>query len=110
MVAHPKPAAKTRTGTPGAPALPGTDAIIERTYVMAVLARAAESGLKASKGGRISGRVSPALIERAKARTGLRSDTELIAFALANVAIEDDFMQVFSSLRGAVDPELDLNF
>lgn len=58
---------------------------LNRERVAAVLARARESGLTASKGGRIAGRVSPELIERAKARTGLQSDTELVEFALANV-------------------------
>ena len=110
VTAHPKPAARTRTGSSAARPAVAEAGAIERTCVTAVLARAAESGLTSGKGGRISGRVSPALIERAKARTGLQSDTELIAFALANVAIEDDFVPVFRSLRGTVDPELDLNF
>ncbi|MBE7204196.1 MAG: hypothetical protein INR70_41270 [Parafilimonas terrae] len=78
--------------------------------VAAVMARAQESGLTGSKGSRISGRVAPELIERAKARTGLRSDTALIEFALANVAIEDGFAEAFRALRGSVDPELDLDF
>lgn len=81
-----------------------------RDRIVAVLVRAKESGLTASKGGRISGRVSPELIERAKARTGLQSDTELVEFALANIAIEDDFAQVFRALKGTVDPDLDLGF
>lgn len=72
------------------------------------MARAEESGLTRGKGGRISGRVSPELIERAKLRTGLRSDTELLAFALANIAVEDDFGQVFRELKGSLDPGLDL--
>ena len=81
-----------------------------KAKVQAVLARAQESGLIAKKGGRISGRVSPELIERAKARTGIRSDTELVEFALANLAMEDDFADVFRALRGTVDPGLDLGF
>lgn len=78
--------------------------------IAAVLACAQENGLTLSKGGRISGRVSPELIARAKARTGLRSDTELLEFALANVAIDDRFAQVFRDLKGAVDPDLKLGF
>ncbi|WP_246685463.1 hypothetical protein [Methylobacterium sp. WL103] len=85
-------------------------AATSRSKVQAVLARAQESGLIARKGGRISGRVSPELIERAKARTGIRSDTELVEFALANLAIEDDFADTFRGLRGTVDPSLDLDF
>lgn len=80
-----------------------------RDRIAAVLTRASESGLTAGKGGRISGRVSPALIERAKMRTGLQSDTELVEFALANVAVEDDFARVFRELRGTVPADLDLD-
>ncbi|CAA2158668.1 MULTISPECIES: hypothetical protein [Methylobacterium] len=78
--------------------------------VTAVMARAQESGLTRGKASRISGRVAPELIERAKARTGLHSDTALIEFALANIAIEDGFADVFRTLRASVDPELDLSF
>ena len=84
--------------------------VFDRERVAAVLARAEESGLTLSRGGRIAGRVSPELIQRAKDRTGLQSDTELLEFALANVAVEDDFAQVFGELKGSVDPELDLDF
>lgn len=69
---------------------------------------AAKEGLTSAKDGRIAGRVSADLIAAAKARTGLRSDTELVEFALANVALSDDFAQVFRDVRGTVDP--DLNF
>lgn len=80
----------------------------KKDQVRAVMRGAADSGLTLSKNGRIAGRVSPELIERAKARTGLQSDTELVEFALANVALDDDFSQVFRELKGTVDPDLDL--
>ena len=62
------------------------------------------------KGGRIGGRISPALIEKAKARTGIETDTDLIAFALANIAVEDRFAESFKAVRGAVDADLNLGF
>ncbi|EHP83643.1 hypothetical protein [Methylorubrum extorquens] len=83
---------------------------IKREQVVAVMALAQASGLTAGKDSRISGRVSSELIERAKARTGLESDTELVEFALANLAVEDNFAQVFRELHGTVDPGLDLEF
>ncbi|KQP11400.1 hypothetical protein ASF28_02375 [Methylobacterium sp. Leaf99] len=70
---------------------------------------AADGGLTQAKDGRIAGRVSAALIAAAKARTGLQSDTELVVFALANVALEDDFAQVFRAVKGTVDLDLDLS-
>jgi hypothetical protein len=54
--------------------------------------------------------VSPALIEQAKRQTGIEADTDLIEFALATVALEDNFAATFSKSRGKVDPELKLGF
>lgn len=82
----------------------------KREQVAAVMALAQATGLTVTKDSRISGRVSSELIERAKARTGLESDTELVEFALANLAVEDDFIEVFRAMRGTVDPDIDLEF
>lgn len=78
--------------------------------VKAVLAAAERSGLLQEKHGRIGGRISTALVRQAKARTGIATDTDLIEFALANVALEDRFAESFKAVRGSVDPELDLGF
>jgi hypothetical protein len=76
----------------------------------AVMQAAKQSGLLAEKNGRIGGRVSPALVRQAKRQTGIETDTDLIEFALASVALEDNFAQAFTQSRGKVDPELDLGF
>lgn len=78
--------------------------------VEAVIAAAKRSGLLREKSGRIGGRVSPALVEQAKARTGIDTDTDLIEFALANIALEDEFAETFKAARGKVDPDLKLGF
>ena len=78
--------------------------------VKAVMARAEQSGLLGDKDGRIASRVSSNLIRQAKARTGLTSDTQLMEFALANVALDDDFAEVFRKLKGTVDPDLELGY
>jgi hypothetical protein len=80
------------------------------TQVGAVMAAARRSGLLLEKDGRIGGRVSHALVERAKARTGIETDTDLIEFALANIALEDRFAESFKAVRGKVDPDLKLGF
>lgn len=80
------------------------------TMVEAVMAAAERSGLLHEKGGRIGGRVSPALVRRAKAQTGIQTDTDLIEFALASVALEDRFAESFKAVRGTVDPDLKLGF
>lgn len=75
-----------------------------------VMKAAERSGLLEEKSSRIAGRVSPALVEQAKKRTGIAADTDLIAFALASVALEDDFPDAFKDARGKVDAGLKLGF
>ena len=82
----------------------------EQTPFQSVMDAAERAGLLEDKSSRIAGRVSRALIEQAKRRTGIKSDTDLIEFALASVALEDDFAEVFKASRGKVDPDLKLGF
>lgn len=88
----------------------GQFGVVHETRVEAVMAAAERSGLLHEKSGRIGGRISPALIKKAKAQTGIETDTDLIEFALANVALEDKFAESFKAVRGAVDPDLKLGF
>jgi hypothetical protein len=83
---------------------------LERDRVGVVLEAATRSGLMTGKSGRITGRVSPALVEEAKKMTGIEADSDLIAFALANVALKDDFAKAFKDVRGTIDADLKLGF
>jgi hypothetical protein len=76
----------------------------------AVMRAAERSGLLNEKSSRIGGRVSSELVIRAKKQTGLEADTDLIEFALANVALEDKFAEAFRASRGKVDEDLKLGF
>lgn len=58
----------------------------------------------------IRGRMPRALVTRAKNRTGIASDTDLIEVALASIAVADDYPDWLLSKRGAVAPEVDLEF
>lgn len=71
---------------------------------------AEQSGLLNEKSGRIGGRVSQALVTQAKRQAGIETDTDLIEFALATVALEDNFAEAFKESRGKVDPDLKLGF
>jgi hypothetical protein len=82
----------------------------ETSIFEAVMAAAERAGLREKKTSRIAGRVSPALIEQAKRRTGIESDTDLIEFALASIALEDDFAAAFEASHGKVDPDLKLGY
>lgn len=84
--------------------------LVSKSRFEAVMQAAAHSGLLSEKSGRIGGRVSPALIRQAKRQTGIETDTDLIEFALATVALEDNFAEAFKQARGKVDPELKLGF
>jgi hypothetical protein len=58
----------------------------------------------------VRGRMPEALVARAKKRTGITSNTDLIEVALANIAVGDDYADWLLSLRGGVTPEVDLEF
>jgi hypothetical protein len=49
-------------------------------------------------------------VARAKKRSGIASDTELIQLALANIAVADDYPDWLLSRRGTIDPAIDLGF
>jgi hypothetical protein len=51
-----------------------------------------------------------ALVTRAKKRTGIDSDTDLIEVALANIAVADDYAGWLFSRSGTVSSEADLEF
>jgi hypothetical protein len=84
--------------------------MMSKIRVKAVMLAAKRSGLVGEKSGRIGGRVSPALVKQAKRQTVIDSDSDLIEFALASIALEDNFAEVFKESRGKVDRELDLSF
>ncbi len=75
-----------------------------------VLGKAMEVGLLTGDTARIAGRMHRPLVAAAKERTGIKSDTELLEYALARVALEDTFAETLVSLRGSVSPDLDLEF
>lgn len=70
----------------------------------AVLQLAEENGLLTAKDRQLGGRFSGDLVERAKQVTGIASDTELLTYALAKVALEDDFGERLVARRGRVPP------
>jgi hypothetical protein len=84
--------------------------VVSKARFEAVMLAAEQSGLLSEKGSRIGGRVSPALVRQAKRQTGIETDTDLIEFALATVALEDNFAETFKESRGKVDPTLKLGF
>jgi hypothetical protein len=84
---------------------------VQSNKMREVLALAEQSGLlQGSRTKVIRGRMPQALVARAKARTGIKSDTNLIQVALANLAVADDYAEWLLSQRGTVPSDLDLEF
>ena len=76
----------------------------------AVIDTARQAGLLSGENGRIAGRVRETLIQTAKEQSGLTSDTELLEYALAKVALEDNFGPKILARKGRVSKDLDLEF
>ena len=76
----------------------------------AVLESVKRLGLLEGPTNRIAGRIREQLIKAAKARSGIRSDTDLLEYALAQVALEDNFWQKLLALRGSIPRDMDLDF
>jgi hypothetical protein len=74
-----------------------------------VLAAARQQGLIGTKDRTIGGRVPSALVEAAKARAGIQSDSELLLYALSKVALEDDFGSRLLTLKGSVPKDVALD-
>lgn len=76
--------------------------------VKSTLSTAAATGLiQGKKGKQLSGRVHETLFEAAAAKSGLRG-SELIDYALAKVALEDDFAETLIALKGSIPKDVDL--
>ena len=73
----------------------------------AIIHRVTDMGLITDATKQVGARLPTGLLERAKERTGLTSNTDLIVFALANLAVEDNFAEAFASARGTVDADLE---
>ncbi|MGB3386997.1 MAG: hypothetical protein WBA88_03345 [Pseudaminobacter sp.] len=84
------------------------DARIAHTRNRLVLEQAKAIGLLAAKDTRLSGRVSSELIEAAKKRAHVSSDTELLELALSRLALEDDFGARLVRRKGSVPADIDL--
>ena len=58
----------------------------------------------------VRGRMPSLLVEQAKKKTGIQSDSKLLEVALANIAVADDYAEWLLAQRGTVSRDLDLEF
>lgn len=76
----------------------------------AIMETARQLGLLDGENGRIGGRIGRDLVAAAKEKSGINSDTELLEYALARVALEDDFGPRLVRRKGRVARDIDLEF
>jgi hypothetical protein len=58
----------------------------------------------------VRGRMPSLLVEQAKKKTGIQSDSKLIEAALANIVVADDYADWLLAQRGTVSRDLNLEF
>jgi len=58
----------------------------------------------------VRGRMPSLLVEQAKKKTGIQSDSKLIEAALANLVVADEYGDWLLAQRGTVSKDLDLEF
>lgn len=85
-----------------------TEDMVPSRLVEAVMDDAEKQGFLETKESRITARLSRKMVDAAKLKTGIRSDSELVKYAIAQIATEDPFKKAFRELRGSIDPDIDL--
>lgn len=100
---------KVRRGAPAIRAIRKTKAKhVMNSRITATLSTAAAIGLTAgTKTERLSGRAHAELLAAAQARSGL-DGSDLLEYALAKVALEDDFAERLLAREGSIDRDIDL--
>ncbi len=95
-------ALRTRTSTNNEEhiALKRNRLVLEQARAVGLLGEAKDT--------RLSGRVPAGLVEAAKKRAHVSSDTELLELALSRLALEDDFGARLVRRKGSVPAEIDL--
>lgn len=66
--------------------------------------------LSGSKTRILRGRMPAQLVEQAKKKTGIQSDSKLIEAALANIVVADEYADWLINQSGTVSKDLDLEF
>ena len=72
----------------------------------AVVVAAKAAGLLSGANSRLSARVPRELIDRARIRSGIASTTDLVEYALAKVALEDDFGARLAGRKGSLPADI----
>lgn len=74
-----------------------------------VVEAAKAEGLLAGDNSALGARIPRRLITRAKERSGITSTTDLVEYALAKVALEDDFGAKLVARKGTIPADIELD-
>jgi hypothetical protein len=74
----------------------------------AVVSAAKAAGLLGGDNSALGARVPSRLLRQAKERSGISSTTDLVEYALAKVALEDDFGRKLVARKGTIPKEVAL--
>ena len=99
--AHRRPRTQAQT-------VPAGDTLTRARLKFAIQALERAGALAGARSRKLSTRVDPGLIEAARQRTGLRSDSDLINAALAVIAAGDDFGAWLVSQAGTLPEDFEL--
>ena len=88
---------------------PISETVIEKRR-RTVIETAKAAGLLAGPKNPLGARVPQHLLKAAKTKSGISSNTDLVEYALAKVALEDDFGAWLVARKGSISPDLDLDF
>ena len=89
---------------------PGTTDAALAPVIESLRAHVVRTGLNRGERQQVVARLPTGLVQQAKKRTGLESNTDLLTVALANLVVEDAFADAFEHAHGQLDPELDIGF
>jgi hypothetical protein len=103
--------AQAAAATHATPVKRGKVASASSQRTLEILSLAKQQGLL--DGGRtltVRGRMPSLLIQQAKSRTGIQSDSKLLEAALASIAVADDYGDWLLTQRSTVSRDIDLEF
>jgi hypothetical protein len=86
------------------------DPLVVAKLTHAVKAMERSGKLHGARSKRLSARVDPGLLDAAKAKTGLQSDSDLINAALAAIAEPDNFGAWLVAQAGTLPPDFEIDF
>ena len=90
---------------------PAASVVGPGTRISDALAIAEQQGLlSGARTHTLRGRMPSLLVEQAKRKTGIQSDSKLLEAALANIVAEDHHAEWLLAQRGTVSKDLDLEF